>query len=107
MKKYEFVFILKPGLSLEATKKLLPLVKEEIKKSGGEIVSEEKWGEKSLAYPIKGISRGEYYSWTLSFAEAPRLKDLNTFISREENILRSIFILKREKVKRQSKRVRK
>jgi len=95
MKRYEFVFIVKPDLGTDKSKKLLDSLEEEVKKAGGKVEKQDSWGEKQLAYEIKKLRRGEYFLWRLSFAGAPRLDELNVFLNREESILRYLFIKER------------
>ena len=61
LKSYETVFIATPVLSdvqmKEAVSKYISLIKE----NGGEVVYEEDWGLRKLAYPIQKKTTGFYY----------------------------------------------
>ena len=92
MKKYEFVFIVKPDLTSPKIKKTFASLKKEIEKEGGKVEKDNDWGEKPLAYPIKKYQQGRYYLWELSFSQGPTLKNLNTFLSRQEEIIRHLMI---------------
>ena len=92
MKKYEFVFIIKPDLASPKIKKTLASLKKEIESAGGKVEKDNDWGEKLLAYPIKKYQQGKYYLWELSFPQGPTLKNLNTFLSRQEEIIRHLMV---------------
>ena len=58
-----------------------------IKENGGEIVYEEDWGLKQLAYPIKKRTSGFYY--LIEFKADPQLiASLETQYRRDERIIR-------------------
>ncbi len=58
---YETVFIATPVLSENQMKEAVHKFKKVITDNGGEIVHEENWGLKKLAYPIQKKSTGFYY----------------------------------------------
>ena len=53
MNQYETVFILTPVLSDVQMKEAADKLKGLLVKAGAEIISEENWGMKKLAYPIQ------------------------------------------------------
>lgn len=53
MKNYETVFILTPVLSEAQMKDTVGKFKQVLKDGGAEIVNEENWGLRKLAYPIQ------------------------------------------------------
>ena len=59
--QYETVFIATPVLSETQMKELVGKFKDLIKKGKGEIIHEEDWGLRKLAYPIQKKSTGFYY----------------------------------------------
>ncbi|HPC98573.1 MAG TPA: 30S ribosomal protein S6 [Bacteroidales bacterium] len=61
MNHYETVFIATPVLSENQMKEAVQKFKKIITENGGELVHEENWGLKKLAYPIKKKSTGFYY----------------------------------------------
>jgi small subunit ribosomal protein S6 len=87
MNHYETVFITTPVLSdvqmKEAVEKFLGILKE----SGAEIVHEENWGLKKLAYPIQKKSTGFYYLVEFK-AEGNVIQKLETEYRRDERIIR-------------------
>ena len=87
MNQYETVFIATPVLSegqmKEAVDKFLGILKNE----GAEIVHEENWGLKKLAYPIQKKSTGFYYLVEFK-AEGDVIQKLETEYRRDEKIIR-------------------
>ncbi len=61
LNNYETVFIATPVLSENQMKEAVQKFKKIITENSGEIVHEENWGLKKLAYPIKKKSTGFYY----------------------------------------------
>jgi small subunit ribosomal protein S6 len=59
--QYETVFIATPVLSENQMKEAVQKFKKVITENKGEIVHEENWGLKKLAYPIQKKSTGFYY----------------------------------------------
>ena len=87
MNNYELMVIFTPVLSEEdykaAQKKYAALVKD----NGGEIVHDNPWGLKSLAYPIQKKTTGLY--WVLEFTAPSDFNEkLNIQIRRDESVLR-------------------
>lgn len=91
MKHYETMFIVKPTLTDEEMKAQIELVRSNIEKNGGEIVSAEDMGTRPLAYEIKKNKRGYYYVIYFK-APATSLAELERNYRINENILRFIFI---------------
>jgi len=61
LNQYETVFIATPVLSEAQMKEAVQKFKKIITDNEGEIVHEENWGLKKLAYPIQKKSTGFYY----------------------------------------------
>ena len=71
----------------EAVAKYVKLIKD----NGGEIVYEEDWGLKTLAYPIQHKTSGFYY--LIQFQADPSfLSTLETQYKRDEQILRFLTV---------------
>ncbi len=91
MQQYEAVFIATPVLSENQMKEAVDKFKEVITKNSGEILYEENWGLRKLAYPIQKKSTGFYY--LLEFkAEGNLIQTLETEYRRDERILRFMTI---------------
>ena len=87
LKSYETVFIATPVLSdvqmKEAVSKYISLIKE----NGGEVVYEEDWGLRKLAYPIQKKTTGFYYLVEFK-AEPSFINVLEAQYRRDERIIR-------------------
>ncbi|MBN2347197.1 MAG: 30S ribosomal protein S6 [Bacteroidales bacterium] len=87
MNQYETVFITTPVLSEAQMKETVEKFRNLITKSDGEIVHEENWGLKKLAYPIQKKSTGFYY--LLEFkADSASIAKLETEYRRDERVIR-------------------
>lgn len=91
MNHYETVFIMTPVLSddqvKEAVKKYLTLLKE----NGADIVFEESWGLKKLAYPIQKKNNGFYHLIEFT-AEGDVVNLLETAFRRDEKLIRFLTV---------------
>lgn len=91
MNQYETVFILTPVLSAEQMKETVEKFKKLLTDNGAEILNEENWGLKKLAYPIEKKSTGFYV--LLEFTADPSLMlKLETEFRREERVIRFLFV---------------
>lgn len=85
--RYETVFITTPVLSETQMKEAVDKFKKIITDNGGDIVYEENWGLKKLAYPIQKKSTGFYY--LIEFAsEGEFIQKLEIEYRRDERIIR-------------------
>ena len=87
MNHYETVFILTPVLSDAQMKEAVDKFTGFIKENGGEIVNEENWGLRKLAYPIQKKSTG-FYTLVEFDANPDMVKKLETQFRRDERVLR-------------------
>jgi small subunit ribosomal protein S6 len=91
MNQYETVFILTPVLSDEQMKETVAKFKTVLTDKGAEIVNEEAWGLKKMAYAIEKKSTGFYC--LLEFkAEPTVVKTLETAFRRDEKVIRYITV---------------
>ncbi|MDO4715927.1 MAG: 30S ribosomal protein S6 [Bacteroidales bacterium] len=89
--QYETVFILTPVLSDEQIKETVAKFKNLLTEKGAEIINEESWGMKKLAYPIEKKSTG-YYQF-IEFAAEPTLIDtLEVGYRRDERVIRYLTV---------------
>ena len=87
IKQYETVFIATPVLSDAQMKEAVAKYTSLIRENGGEIVYEEDWGLKQLAYPIEHKTSGFYY--LIEFKADPQfVNTLETQYRRDERIIR-------------------
>ena len=91
MNQYETVFILTPVLSDEQMKEAVGKFKAILTNAGAEILNEENWGLKKLAYPIEKKSTGFYQ--LIEFKAEPTVIDkLEVNFRRDERILRYLTV---------------
>lgn len=87
IKNYETVFIMTPLISEAQMNETVDKFRTVLKDSGAELVHEENWGLKKLAYPIKGKSTGFYHLFEFR-AEGALIEKLEIEYRREERIVR-------------------
>ena len=91
MNHYETAFILTPVLSDEQMKEAVNKIKGVLTKYGAEIINEENWGLKKLAYSIEKKNTGFYE--LIEFKAAPEvLKKLEVAYRRDEKVLRFLTV---------------
>ena len=87
MNQYETVFILTPVLSDDQTKETVEKFKKVLTDNGAEIVNEEAWGLKKLAYQIEKKTSGFYFLMEFK-AEPEVIKTRETADRRDEKVIR-------------------
>ncbi len=87
MNQYETVFILTPVLSDEQMKETVAKFTKILTDKGAEIVNEETWGLKKMAYAIEKKSTG-FYCLVEFKAEPSVIKTLETAFRRDEKVIR-------------------
>jgi len=91
VKQYETVFIATPVLSDVQMKEAVAKYTGFIKENGGEVVYEEDWGLKPMAYPIQHKTSGFYY--LIQFKADPTfVAQLETQYHRDERIIRFLTV---------------
>ncbi len=91
LKQYETVFIATPVLSEQQMKEAVAKYTKLIADNGGEVVYEEDWGLRQLAYPIQHKTSGFYYLIQFK-AEPSFIAALETQYFRDERIIRFITV---------------
>ena len=91
MNQYETVFILTPVLSDEQMKETVAKFTDLLKKNGAEILNEETWGLKKMAYAIQKKSTG-FYCLVEFKAEPSVIKTLETGYRRDEKVIRYMTV---------------
>ncbi|MBP1630581.1 MAG: ribosomal protein [Bacteroidetes bacterium] len=91
VKQYETVFIMTPVLSDEQIKETVKKYQSLLTESGAEIVYENNWGMRKLAYPIQKKSTGFYYLIEFK-SEGDVIAKLETIFKRDEKLLRFLTV---------------
>ncbi|MBO1363936.1 30S ribosomal protein S6 [Prevotella sp. A2931] len=91
MNQYETVFILTPVLSDEQMKETVAKFKKLLTDNGAEILNEEAWGLKKMAYAIDKKSTG-FYTLLEFKAEPSIINTLETGYRRDEKVIRYMTV---------------
>ncbi|MDD4149747.1 MAG: 30S ribosomal protein S6 [Bacteroidales bacterium] len=87
MNQYETVFIATPVLSEAQMKEAVEKFRKIITDNNGEVIHEEDWGLKKLAYPIQKKSTGFYHLIEFK-SEGEFIEKLETQYRRDERVIR-------------------
>eukprot|EP01156_Anaeramoeba_ignava_P020512 Anaeramoba_ignava/c16059_g1_i2.p1 GENE.c16059_g1_i2~~c16059_g1_i2.p1 ORF type:complete len:121 (-),score=17.28 c16059_g1_i2:479-841(-) len=91
LNQYETVFICTPVLSEPQVKEAVTKFKDLIAESGGEMIHEENWGMKKLAYPIQKKSTGFYHLFEFK-ADPAFITKYETEFRRDERVIRFMTV---------------
>lgn len=89
--QYETVFILTPVLSEQQMTETVEKFKALLTEKGAELLNEENWGMKKMAYPIQKKSTG-FYTLLEFKAEPEVIERLEVAYRRDERVLRYITV---------------
>ncbi len=88
---YELMLILKPEGSEAELKAEIEKIKELITSGKGEVVKEEMWGKRALAYPIKHFGEGVYCLLGLKSTPA-KIGELEKKLDLDDEVLRFLIL---------------
>ena len=91
MNQYETVFIMTPVLSEEQMKEAVDKYRSHLKAKKAEIVFDESWGLRKLAYPIQKKSTGFYHLFEYKM-DGEELQEFELMYKRDERILRFLTV---------------
>lgn len=91
MNKYETVFIMTPVLSDEQMRETVNKFKAFLENQGAQMVHEENWGLRKLAYPIQKKTTGFYHLLEYK-AEGDAIRDLEVTFKRDERVIRFLTV---------------
>jgi len=91
MQQYETVIILTPLLSVETAKEAVAKFTKILTDGGAEIIQEDNWGLRKLAYPIEKKTTG-YYHLTEFKAPGELINKLEVEYRRDERVMRFLTI---------------
>lgn len=84
--KYELTFLTKEETELKTVKDLIESYK-------GKVTKEEKWGEKTLAYPIKKSHTAFFYNFQIEISKE-NVKEFKNKINLNEKVLRYLLLVR-------------
>ena len=91
LNQYETVFIMTPVLSEEQMKETVDKYQKLLISKSAEIVYEDNWGLRKLAYPIQKKSTGFYH--LIEFKSEPEIiREWEVIFKRDERILRFLTV---------------
>ncbi len=91
MNQYETVIVLTPLLSEEAAKEAIAKFKGIITDGGAEIIAEDNWGLRKLAYPIEKKANG-FFHLTEFKCNGELITKLELELKRDERVLRFLTV---------------
>ena len=91
LNQYETVFICTPVLSEPQVKETVKKFKDIITANGGEMLHEENWGMKKLAYPIQKKSTGFFQLFEFK-ADPLFITKMETDFRRDERVIRFMTV---------------
>ena len=108
MRTYELAIVADPRLSEEEFVALVDETKQLVSSRGGELVREESWGKRKLAYPIEKLTEGRYTFLHLQMAsEKARLfGEVELRLQQNDKVLRFLTVRTDEDLKRATNRAK-
>lgn len=91
MNQYETVFIINPVLSEEQVRETVDKFKGLLEARGGEVLHQEDWGLRKLAYPIEH-KRSGFYQLMEFQAPGEVIANLELEMKRDERIMRFLTV---------------
>jgi len=84
MTQYDLTFLLNEEAELKTLKELVASL-------GGKLNKEEKWGERTLAYQIKGLHKAHYYQWHIEMPKKNAM-ELRKRLQFNEKLIRYLLL---------------
>lgn len=108
MRTYELALVADPRLSDDDMTALTQETKQLITSRGGEILREESWGRRKLAYPIRKVTEGRYHFLYLQMepAKAALLPEVELRLGQNDKVLRFLTVRTDLDLKRAASRAR-
>ncbi|MBI4777024.1 MAG: 30S ribosomal protein S6 [Deltaproteobacteria bacterium] len=97
MRRYETIYILRPDLPEDEIEALCQRLTKVITDHGGKVLSEDRWGLRTLAYIVKKHRKG-YYVLLDYVAKSDALAELERTFKMIENVIRFFSMLKQTDV---------
>ena len=93
MREYELAVVISPDVTDEQAPEAYERVRQMVTSRGGEVVNEDVWGRKKLAYPIGKHLEGNYLFTDIKLPPE-RVRDLESGLQISEEVLRHMLIRK-------------
>jgi small subunit ribosomal protein S6 len=90
---YELALVLDPALSDEDQVGLVDEVKKMVASKGVEVVKEESWGKRKLAYPVRKANEGRYvFLYVVAEGAPPPVAEVEKRLNQNERVLRYLWV---------------
>jgi len=90
--RYEIMFIVRPDIDGENLKEVIKSFEKVLIDQKAKIDSSKEFGQKELAYEIKGYKNGYYYLYEISCKDDKAQKEFDRLALLSEDIIRHIII---------------
>lgn len=98
---YELALVLDPSLSDEDQVGLVDEIKKMVSSKGVEIVKEESWGKRKLAYPVGKVTEGRYvFLYIVAEGDPPPVSLVEKRLNQNERVLRYLWVRTDEDLRR-------
>jgi len=91
MRNYEIMFIVRPTLSEEETKKVITDFKKVLTDNGAAITGETEMGQRELAYEIKKFKSGFYYVLEVEAGDDKAIKEFDRLALISGDVIRHLI----------------
>lgn len=88
--KYEVIVVLNP--KAESKEKTIKLVEDKIAEMNFVVENRENLGNKSLAYKIKNLDKGDFWVFTIGGKKAIESKEFKLFLNRDPAVIRYLIL---------------
>jgi len=102
MPKYEIGYILSSAISDDEVANVTAQVSKNLQGLGANILNEDHWGRKKLAYPI-GRTRNGYYAFITLDVEPSKVADIEHSLNTNDAIIRFLVVNMTDADKRKAK----
>jgi small subunit ribosomal protein S6 len=98
---YELALVLDPAMSDEEQVVLVDEVKKMVSSTGVEVVKEESWGKRKLAYPVGKVTEGRYvFLFVVAEGAPPPVAEVEKRLNQNERVIRYLWIRTDEDLRR-------
>jgi small subunit ribosomal protein S6 len=91
LRDYEFVYIISPEVEEESLESVTEGIGKMIADAGGQVVHQDSWGRRRLAYPIEGFRNGHYMLTQIQL-DPEELPELRRGLGLSEEVIRYLLI---------------
>lgn len=91
MKNYEIMFIVKPTLSEDETKKVVENFGKVLTEAGATITESKEIGQRELAYEIKDFKSGYYYLYVVEADDDKAVKEFDRLAGISSDVIRHLI----------------